>query len=1697
MRSLFLSAILLLLYGTASALEVQYDVPQPEITSSGAVNASLMFVIGEPGSPAVPVYPVKVLLPPGTQADRVSIRYGERIELGSYLLPPVQQEWAISRSMEAVPTQRDPDLWSQPGELPQREQDAFSTSYLAGYSILLTHACPVRYDPVTQQLSYYSDFVVLVETTAGDCDFSPQVTARQRVVNLIDNPEAIYSYEQRDTRPMSYDYLVVAPEELMDSFQQLVDWRNGLGMASHLVTIEEILAAWDGVDDAERLRNFLIAEYADHSFSYLLLGGDVELVPYRELYVYTWSYTDDLPSDFYFAGLDGNWDENQNGVWGEVDEEDWFGELAVGRAGVSTIAEASAFVNKQLSYQQSPVVADLTSCLLVGESVDEHPTFGGDFKDLIQYGSDEYGIETTGLPDNFAVTELYDRNAEWELQELLDQLNQGTNMLNHMGHCGINSMMRISSSDVNTDNFTADGFDHNFHIGYSQGCHAGAFENNDCVVEKVTNLSTGFVAFIGNSRYGLYQPGTTNGASQHFDREFFDALFGEGISTLGKALLDSRDDLVTWAGNTPRMRWVFYELNLFGDPALRPWSREPLELNVTYDDVVGVGTTGLPVQVNGDDIPAEGLLAAVVFEGETIGRALTDGSGTALIEFDPALEFEGDYDLVISGWNCLPTYLPLTVTGAAGPFLVVAALELDDSQGNGNGLPEAGEEFLLTVSLLNVGVEEATGVNALLISSSGYLEVTEGLTTLPDILPGHQETADVPFELLTASHITDMQNVLCNLTIWCDGGVWGEDVPLVLHVPILEPTGADILDGDNERLDPGETAPLEITLLNSGSGWATGFEALLESPDPQVIVDLAVDTLQQLLPDEETELTFQLTAGAEVEPGDLVNLTLTLTPPFGPVVAMEVPIIIGLKRESFESGDFSDYEWEHFGDAYWYIVEEDPYEGSFCARSGPITHSQTTTLELEQYVLMEGTIDFYCRVSSQQYQDLLRFYIDDVEQMQTSGETDWVEGTFFVTAGWHTYTWTYRKSVTISHGEDCVWLDSITFPPSGVSLPPDITLDPDSISTYADYAENADTQFMIGNEGEIPLEFTLAFETEQLREFSDDMENGEGDWTHSGSGDPWHLSTRRSQSPAHAWYMGEEGTWHYQDGQYCNLISPAFMAPNDSELRFWHWGEMETSDNLARDGGFVSISVDGGVWQLIEPVGGYPCQIAPAVGSPFPAGTGCYSGSYDWEEAVFDLSPWAGDNVQVSFRFGSNPALNYEGWFIDNMTLTSDSPDWISYQPSSGVVNSDQVMPIFMHFRGGELADTLLTGNMLLTSNDPYTPSITIPISFQVGPYDHWPLVEVTPTELTYNVDFGQDTTTQLTIANSGIDPLNFTLSFGDGSQRNFSDDMENGENEWTHDGLNDPWHLTTHDSHSPDHAWYVGLEDLWEYQNSQYARLITPSFSVTNDTRLRFWHRGELEADTTAATDAGLLEVAVNGGGWLPLTPVDGYPGVVAAGTGSPFPVGTGCYTGSWEWEEALFDLNSWAGDTLQIGFLFGSNEAVVLEGWYIDDLQVEGSAPDWISYQPGSGSVAGDDEMSIAFQFLSAGYEDTTVTGSLLVVSNDPFTPEVNVPISFTIGPDEGVDEIEPLTFRLEQNYPNPFNPVTRISFCLPHTSPVLLEVFDLRGRLIRKLVDSVQPAGVQVITFDAAELASGIYFYRISAGDFNAVKKMMLIR
>jgi hypothetical protein len=85
----------------------------------------------------------------------------------------------------------------------------------------------------------------------------------------------------------------------------------------------------------------------------------------------------------------------------------------------------------------------------------------------------------------------------------------------------------------------------------------------------------------------------------------------------------------------------------------------------------------------------------------------------------------------------------------------------------------------------------------------------------------------------------------------------------------------------------------------------------------------------------------------------------------------------------------------------------------------------------------------------------------------------------------------------------------------------------------------------------------------------------------------------------------------------------------------------------------------------------------------------------------------------------------------------------------------------------------------------------------------------------------------------------------------------------------------------------------------------------------------------------------------------------------------------------------------------------------------------------------------------------------------------------------------------FQLSQNYPNPFNPSTTIKYQVPKTSVVTLKIFDILGRKIAFLVNEQKPAGTYSIQWDASNIPSGVYFYRLHAGSFIETKRMILLK
>jgi len=622
------------------AITLEYNFGEPVITKKAEYD--LLEIKGlelhhRTGAPIIPVRPVRVLIPFGKKVVDTRVTHlSERQLAGNYYLPPGQKPYALEQPGSAWKTRPDPKIYGRNNPWPGRTRKVVGTQIKRGYRVFTVNLYPLQYNPVEGSVSFASRMrleIILADAPSSKAA-KPTPATRALLNRRVDNPAVQRSYpsEQLTRQKLSagpllplggpYQYVIITDTTLKDAsgpwnFQKLRDDKTAHGMPATIVTTDWIYSNYDGTrpdggtDSQTRIRNFLIDAYQDWGTEYVLLGGTDAIVPARMFWVDSLGGdTDYMPVDMYYGCVDPpecSFDYDSDGKYGEPTDGvgggdvDLYAEIYVGRAAVENATELENFIKKTLQYD-STVSEYLCEVTMVGEYLG----FGGaseyakNSMEQIRLGGDYDGYFTNGFENhnqlNFydfdTSTNLYDADGTWSKSELIDLMNEGKHIFNHLGHAGYTSVMKLGTSDLssldNTDYFFA----------YSQGCKPGAFDTTDCFAEEITAMENGAFAVVMNARYGYGRFNSTDGPSQRFARQFWDSMLGEDILELGRANQDSKEDNL-WDINGGCIRWCYYELNLFGDPAMQmrfeetcDWlTIEPQQGTVGPDDTNDVNVT--------------------------------------------------------------------------------------------------------------------------------------------------------------------------------------------------------------------------------------------------------------------------------------------------------------------------------------------------------------------------------------------------------------------------------------------------------------------------------------------------------------------------------------------------------------------------------------------------------------------------------------------------------------------------------------------------------------------------------------------------------------------------------------------------------------------------------------------------------------------------------------------------------------------------------------------------------------------------------------------------------------------------------------------------------------------------------------------------------------------------------------------------
>ena len=572
------------------------------------VNFTHTLLRGIPGEPLLPWQDIVLMLPPGEAARSIELVYrDEKVIPGEFMIRPGQPSRPVSMGSPGefllnVKVYNHYGIYKVPS-------GRLVTQYMDGYAFAISAFTPVRYNPGRRRLSYFREVTVKISTGSDNrsqealARISPSANAAGRAASLAANPEMSLLYPRKKAPVNGYQYLVISPASFKNEFQPVISMYAGKGISVRVVTVDSISATSAGWDLCEKIRNFIIAQQQQFGIEYVLLAGNPPLVPARGFYCHVHSggsvFEDyGIPADLYFSGLDGNYDLNGNHIYAEeADDPDLLPDVAVGRFTVNDTAGLHHMIHKTVSYQTNPVPGEMNRLLMAGEYLYANPlSFGSSYINLLIGNHGDNGYFTHGIPQSGNIIEkLYDtlvsppaNHWEWSSAMLLASLNRGKSFIHHLGHANQTTMMRLYISSVTNANFAGvNGIAHNYELLYTQGCDCGAFDYpGGCIAARAVSIDNFLAAGIFNSRYGWFDEGTTEGPSEHLEREFVSAVYNDTLPEkhIGTAHMISKIKTAPWIGlpgefEPGAQRWCQYDCNLFGDPALEIWTAEPTEFS--------------------------------------------------------------------------------------------------------------------------------------------------------------------------------------------------------------------------------------------------------------------------------------------------------------------------------------------------------------------------------------------------------------------------------------------------------------------------------------------------------------------------------------------------------------------------------------------------------------------------------------------------------------------------------------------------------------------------------------------------------------------------------------------------------------------------------------------------------------------------------------------------------------------------------------------------------------------------------------------------------------------------------------------------------------------------------------------------------------------------------------------------------------
>lgn len=883
---------------------------------------------------------------------------------------------------------------------------------------------PVSYNPVSQKIRVCTKAVVSVEFANVDKAATYSLSKYSSPMFGI-NEDLIVNHNddaRAELNNVPISYLIIAHSMFRNNAEldNFVTWKKKLGYYVKIAYTDESNVG----TTTSSIKNFIKGRFENATVEepapdFLLLVGDKEQVPAFQ------GTTEDQNhiTDLYYATIVGN---------------DYLPDCYYGRLSAQSQTQLTSQINKILMYEQytMPDPSYLGSAVLIAGADDYFsPTHANG---QINYINQNY-INTQNPNYDNVMVHLHNCSSQAAL--IRSEVSAGAGWVNYTAHGDWDGWYQPQFNNSQVASLQNEG---KYGVMIGNCCLSGKFDRPECFGEALLRAENkGAMAYIGasNSSYwdedyywavGQRNNITANPTYQGDKLGVYDRLFHQHgelsdnyISTIGGMIFAGNMSVQGSASTLKQYYWEIY--HCFGDPSIRAYLGVPSELQVECVMAAPMGMSEYTVQT------APHAYVAVTYENEVIAAAFANAEGTAILDIS-AINMPGTYQLAVSAQNKIVKFLDIQIISPNTSFVIANKAQVAE-----NTDFQSSSIVDIDVELLNVGSLEASNVYSILTTDNQEINIIKDSLFAGNIATQATFSQNGAFSFVLPSQVKDNNEFSFLMKLYWDTLQSEKIVKVTVKLPDVKIQSYEMRIGSNKVYSLSQGDEAEILFTNRNYGHAkvehglndltcnyTGATVLSPSSsfhniDQNQTFDKAFTIkIAENVPDKSVIPFYYHTIYGNVHIIDTINIS------------------VGLAMEDFESGDFSQNDW-NMQDKPWIISNVTKYAGEYSARSGKNLGSWgRSRMSIVTNSTETATFSYYRKVATEEGYDIFYLYMDGNVVDEASGIKDWEYVSIEVPAGTHTFMFSYEKDSYYLVDSDCVWIDNIIFPQTGVMVVEDI-----------------------------------------------------------------------------------------------------------------------------------------------------------------------------------------------------------------------------------------------------------------------------------------------------------------------------------------------------------------------------------------------------------------------------------------------------------------------------------------------------------------------------------------------------------------------------------------------------------------------------------------------------------------------------------